>query len=438
MKNYSGNPGNVSNALTSAIVQITDTTPNVVQTLSAHNFSTFDYVIVSGNFLVSSSSVFQITVIDPTHFSLNGTTTSGSGTQVGGTARDVSLTPFGSLPDDGEYATAQSIEAFLQLLADRTQWLALLGTVRSKTFTSTTSWTSPVDGFALVGGCGGGGGGGGGYGNGTANSTYGVGGGGGGGSLWSWQLVHIVKGALYDVIIGAGGTGGAGGAAGNNSGNAGNDGGDSTFVDDATSVVLARFPGAGKGWGATGGTQGSTDPGHMTWGGAAVSGAALGGSLSFPGETSDRELSAAANAAVMQQLKTPAMGGFGLTNGSGTAGVDGGRGMRNPVPYLAASNALSNGGTGGTDSTVYFGGGPGGGGGSGPGGTGGDGGNGGNGSASTGGNGTDGVAATANSGSGGGGGGAGAVGNTGGGAGGNGAAGGSGKVQLIYIGSIIQ
>ena len=433
MKNYSGQPSNITTPLAATLVQITDTTPPVAQTTAAHNYATNDYVYIDGNSLITSDVPHQITVIDSTHFSFNGVVGGGGPAVAGGTTRDISLTPYFGMADDGEYATTQSIEAAIEAVADRTQFLALMGHVRSVTWTTTTSWTSPVDGYALVGGYGGGGGGGGGYGNGTAANTYGVGGGAGGAALQSWQLVQIFKGHVYDAIIGAGGAGGAGGAAGNNNGNVGSNGTDSTFVDDASSAVLARFTGAGRGFGAVGGATGTQDPSHMTWGGPGTKQSDTGGDANFAGETSDANSIAGTNQAQMTPIKGIAQGGFGQTNAA-SQNSNAARGMWGPVANVTVG---STGGTNGTDAGAQLGGGRGGGGGNGPGGAGGNGGNGGNGSAGTGAAGTAGAAAAANSGAGGGGGGAGGTGAVAGGAGGDGGAGGSGKLTIVFVGSIL-
>jgi len=439
VKNYSGNPNNITTELTATVNSCASGSGGfvLVGTTSAHNFATNDFVTVAGVVgTTEANTTAQITVVDPTHFLLNGVTFV-HGYVSGGVARDLSLTPYFSLPDDGEAGTAESIEASIEALADRTQFLQLKGYVRSQTFTTSTTWTSPVDGFALLVGYGGGGGGGGGYGNGTSTSTFGVGGGGGGGSLQSAQIVPIIKGTLYDVIIGAGGAGGTGGAAGNNNGSLASAGGDTVLRVDATSFVLARFTGAGGGFGAGFGVVGgASDPGHMTWGGAAIKATDTAGNAASLGSASDFVQSVTSTQAVSEPIKSIASGGFGTSNDS-SINANSRAGSFNPVGF-ADGTGRSLGGAGGTNAAFQFGGGGGGGGGNGPGGLGANGGAGGNGSASTATAGSVGLTASTNSGAGGGGGGAGGTGAIAGGTGGNGGTGGSGQLMIMYIGSLSQ
>src|SRR5260221_299588 len=122
MRNYSGDPNNVT-SLSATIVQVTDTSPPVAQTVAAHLFATWDYVLIEGN--GTFDGTYEITVVDATHFSLNGIIGSGGPPVAGGDARDLSLSPYFSIPDDGEPGTVDSIETSIQLLADRTQALAI-------------------------------------------------------------------------------------------------------------------------------------------------------------------------------------------------------------------------------------------------------------------------------------------------------------------------
>ncbi len=233
--------------------------------------------------------------------------------------------------------------------------------VHSQTFLANGTFTVPAGVFYLdVEGCGAGGGGAAGDSSlGTTTSRYGTGGGGGAGALLGRQGLAVTPGAVLTVTIPAGGI-------------AGTDGGD-------TSIDTITFAGGGKGL-------------------SGVSGAstvfALGG---FPVRLAAQPFVTTGTTTTQIFPGIPASGGYGTTNVYTTH-----NGVRNPCGGFAAGS----GGTYGTDSGAYIGGGSGGGGGAGPYGAGGNGGNGGNGNnAGTGGTGTAGATAAANSGAGGGGGG---------------------------------
>jgi len=128
---YSGNPANVANSLTATINGATNASPIVISTGSPHGFSSNDIVNVSGvgGNTAANANGWPITVIDSTHFSLNGSTGSGAYT-AGGTAVDISLTPGATIPSDGDARNASSVNVGIQLALDRTQFLAKLSNSR--------------------------------------------------------------------------------------------------------------------------------------------------------------------------------------------------------------------------------------------------------------------------------------------------------------------
>jgi hypothetical protein len=122
---YNGDLSNVTNYLTKTISNTTDPGTITVTTTTAHGFSTNDWVEVFGVASpadVGANGWFKIVVVSPTQFQLVGSTSSGAYVS-GGTVFNVSLTPAIQLPDDGDALTAASIQAPLQALADRTQFL---------------------------------------------------------------------------------------------------------------------------------------------------------------------------------------------------------------------------------------------------------------------------------------------------------------------------
>lgn len=124
---YSGNPGNVSNTLSRTITGCANNGAGLIRvtTSTSHLFSSTDTVIVA-NVLgtTEANGTWTITVIDATHFDLVGSAFANAYSS-GGTATDRSLTPAGTFPSDGEQATTATILAALQLLFDRTQFLAV-------------------------------------------------------------------------------------------------------------------------------------------------------------------------------------------------------------------------------------------------------------------------------------------------------------------------
>lgn len=119
-----GNPANVSNALSRSITGAVSGTGGAIRltTSVAHLFSTFDTVTVASvGGTTEANGTWVITVIDSTHFELNGSTFVHAYTS-GGTAVDTSLTPAMFVPDDGEAGNVASILASIDTLADRTQF----------------------------------------------------------------------------------------------------------------------------------------------------------------------------------------------------------------------------------------------------------------------------------------------------------------------------
>lgn len=411
MISYSGDPANVADSLLAGIANCSAGAAGKVRITSAgpHLFSTADVVVVSDVVgTTEANGTWTITVIDATHFDLDGSTFANAYVS-GGIADDTSLTPAGTMPSDGEPGTAISIEAFLQLLADRTQFLAQRGTVKSETFLGSGSLVVPDDVRVMdLEGCGAGGGGAGGTPGSSAGTDYGIGGGGGGGAQFVKCSVDVIPGDTLTVTIEAGGAGGAAGTGGNN-------GGDTIITGTGVNV---RFLGAA---GAT--TQGTpkSSAADFAQGGIAVRNQAS-GSYEF-GQTAGAPTGFYAS-------KSPQQGGIGATNQVISLGQC--YGMSVGAALTGAPNG-GQAGTNGTDDGTRKGGGSGGGGGAGPYGAGGNAGSGGN--ANNGGNGavgTAGTAGAANSGAGGGGGGAGGGASGAGGAGGAGAAGGSGRVRISW------
>lgn len=92
----------------------------------AHLFATGDTVTVASvGGVTAANGTWTITVVDSTHFTLDGSTFSGVYTS-GGTATDYSLTPAFDIIADGEQLTADNFAVSFQALADRTQYLATL------------------------------------------------------------------------------------------------------------------------------------------------------------------------------------------------------------------------------------------------------------------------------------------------------------------------
>lgn len=262
----------------------------------------------------------------------------------------------------------------------------------SQTFTSNGTWTCPANVFvAYVEGCGAGGGGA--VGDSafpTTTDKYGTGGGGGGGAALCVQTVAVTPGVVYTVTTGVGGAAGTAGT-------------------DTTFDTLATFCGAS---GGAASAQSNTGTLQLVAGGSPVR---LNPQTALSWQTTSPI-----------SIAPPGAGGYGANNLALNTYATG---YRNTHGGFAAGA----GGSVGTDSGTYRGGGPGGGGGAGPYGAGGAGGAGGSGNnAGVGGAGIAGTAAGANTGAGGGG--SGSLGRgTVGGSVGAGGAGGSGQLTIRWV-----
>lgn len=417
--NYNGNPNNVTTPLSRFVTSAASGAGGLVLigTSGAHDFATYDYVQVSGVTGTTEANVLTtIQVIDSTHFLLDGTVFANP-YSTGGVAEDLSLLPYFQLPDDGEAGTAQSIEASIQAIADRTQfsWATMVGLlsgglVHVDAFLADGTWTRPPGvNLALLFACGGGGGGAEGGSPASTNNYRACGGAGGGGAQAKFQLVSGLTDPTYAVVIGPGG-------AVQNSGNGsqGYDGSATTFGS------IATFSGGGAGGGTGTGASSSGANNTVSFGGSPVAGTGQ--------PLQDNKLGAYATNSSPFIRDYPSGGGSSFSYSLGSVPYGGGN---NPIGGFAGGGV----GTNGSDNTG-LGGGSGGGGGAGPFGAGASGQSGGNGVASgstT--NGTNGDSAAANTGAGGGGGG-------GGGSGGSlnngnpgfGGAGGSGRLYVIWIG----
>lgn len=399
--NYSGNPNNITTPLSASIVSCSSGSGGLVlvQTSGAHNFATYDYVSITGVTGTTEANVTdQITVVDASSFLLNSIPFVNPYSS-GGTAEDISLTPYFSVPNDGEQGTVAQILASIQAIADRTQFLkvALRGALKVALYTADDSFQGGYSAApALVIGCGGGGGGGGGcLGNGIDGSRRG-GGAGGGGAILGFAFVTIAANTTYAVTIGTGGAGGDGAVA-LTGGTSGGDGTDSSLGS------LATFRGAQGGYKAD---------------------QLVDNEISGPGNPARDNFRDDTAATI---FSIPGLGGYGYRDDAVTDARRNGQ-----------STSLAVGGTqGATGADVAGGEGGTGGGGGGAGGfigsTGGDGGDGGDGDAATGVAGSVGAPGLLGGGGGGGGAGGGVNGGTPG-NGGNGGAGGDGFIAVIYLG----
>jgi hypothetical protein len=128
---YQGLATNVTSPLTASINGATSATPIVIQTAAPHNFQTGDQIIISGVlwggglFPVNTprSNPWTITVVDATHFSLNGSTNPGNAYAGAGLATDLSATPATTIPSDGDNRNAASVNVPLETALDRTQFI---------------------------------------------------------------------------------------------------------------------------------------------------------------------------------------------------------------------------------------------------------------------------------------------------------------------------
>lgn len=409
----SGDPDNVSGNLVATVLDASNTTPIVMTTVAAHGYSDNDIVDVEGvtGNLGANGYARKITYLSPTTFSIDGSV--GTGAYVaGGTVTDRSLTPTILRPDDGDLRSAASVNAAIDALADRTQFLmsALRGLgFGVDTFTANGLWSKPtlyggqLISWAILFGWGGGGGG---AGGGLASVTAGnsaCGGSGGAGSHARVALCDVSGLATCAVAIGAGGNG-------NGTTIAGSSGGDTTFAGNTTE----KWQGAGGG-SIDNQAAINADRAHR-------------GGLPFylyealAGTTWNARLSVVTIGDLIVQQQ-----GAGGSSFNAFSGRNSFQGNGSKERFTPGAGGVVGGTVGG-----FFGGGGGGGGGAGPGGNGTAGGAGGAGNnVGIGVTGGTAAAAGANSGAGGGGGGAGGQGTTLG-PSGTGGTGGSGKLYVIY------
>lgn len=240
---YAGDPDNVTTPIERTIIDVSNTTPCVVQTSANHGYSTGDFVEVTG--LAAPLDVlnvgWRITVTALDTFELDGSVASGV---YAGTAqdrvRDWSLTPAMTQPADGDLRSAASVNLAIDLLEDKAQFLGRRTRMQKHTWTASGTMVVPDDVFFIdFDLCGGGGGGGGGAGSGGVTSGNAPG---GGGSLVHHIRCAVVPGETLTIAIGAGGAGGAGGAIGAVGGFGGH-GGDTT-ITGSISGLLATAKGA--------------------------------------------------------------------------------------------------------------------------------------------------------------------------------------------------
>jgi hypothetical protein len=122
-----GRAGNISFVGSANIASTTDANPIVVVTSAPHNAVDGDTVDISGHQVnVAANGIWQITFISATSFAIP---TAGSGAGAGGATGKVQSLALGATyatPDDGDAATAASVDVALDAVADRTAWLGLM------------------------------------------------------------------------------------------------------------------------------------------------------------------------------------------------------------------------------------------------------------------------------------------------------------------------
>lgn len=443
--------GTATNVTTPLIATVAGTASGtggviVIQTTTAHFFGPADTVIVSSvGGTTEANGTWVITVIDATHYSLNGSTWVNAWTS-GGTCNDTSLTPQIQVPSDGDPLSAQlsGLLSSQQATLDRTQFLQneiILqnggGLITTEYTTGTTITVPPRAVLAFVQMCGGGGGGAAGatLGGNQPNAACPAGGGGAGAQLVT-QVLPVAPGDSITITIGAGGSGGTAD---------GSTGGTSEVLDTTSGLFVKAPGGSGGTYGALMvalnsnpyGSQGGLD--LYSLGGEGCGGNPLN---PFGDGGSGVQVPVVTGLALdvlgyVHLPSTPGSGGSGYASAyyqtasptsvfpTGYAGRESLQGFAGGSPGTAVS--VSSGGSN------YYSGGSGGGGGGGPFGVGAAGGNPGTGNSSgTGGNATAGSAAAANTGAGGGGGGGAGCGSTTSGNKGAGGAGGSGRVRITW------
>ena len=399
--------------LAATITGATNASPIAITTSAAHNYSTGDYVYISGvTGNTGANGVRKIVVTGASTFTLTGS--SGTGAYVsGGTSLNLCMTPPCQVPSNGDDLDADAIAAALEWLADRTQYLALNSVNQSSTwsFTSNTSAIVARSGVYEIDCQGSGGSGGGGQAGGISQEAGGGGAAGGRGGRCRAR-VALSAGDVLTINIGASVSGGAGQTYGGSGAGFGTVGNTTEVLLGATSLCKA----IGGGRGDAGGNAGTGATSYVPGGMPCQSPRAT----SFtPGDMQDgrggwgRRVPYATQALATETIQA---GGNSNCATGGTAGADGTKG----------SGAGGGGGGGGGASDW-------------PGNVPGNGGAGGAGGATLGANATSGSNGTAGTyGAGGGGGGGGGGTNMGGtpGNGGSGGASGAGIVQIVYLGPV--
>lgn len=121
---YSGDAGNISKLVPIAIASSTNASPIVVQTSTTlpAGLQDGDTVDVSGHLVnLAADGRWQITIVDTTHFSLNGSTGSGVGAATGFVYPQALQAPP-QIPSDGDNRNAASVNVALETDLDRTAW----------------------------------------------------------------------------------------------------------------------------------------------------------------------------------------------------------------------------------------------------------------------------------------------------------------------------
>lgn len=116
---YKGKAGNVTAGATKSITSSTNATPIVVLTSTAHGLTSGDTVDVAGHQTnTAANGQRTVTVVDSTHFSLDGSVGNGVGGATG-TVHALAFNVAFTQPSDGDDATGSSIDVPLQAAADR-------------------------------------------------------------------------------------------------------------------------------------------------------------------------------------------------------------------------------------------------------------------------------------------------------------------------------
>jgi hypothetical protein len=100
---------------------VANTTPIEITTGGAHGFNTGDTIEQEGTSVSSANGQFQITVVDSTHYRLNGTVADGGGS--GGYAVDYECQPAIIIPANGDLADMGPIGAAMEGLANPVPFL---------------------------------------------------------------------------------------------------------------------------------------------------------------------------------------------------------------------------------------------------------------------------------------------------------------------------